>query len=188
MGLLTAGRSNPAARLRVALVLASLAWAQAEAAFAGRLEPETEYRARILYVVDGDTLKVFLEGEKVSIRLIGIDTPESKANRRSRKQAEEFGKSEDEVVKMGRAARAFVEAELRGVKEVRIRTHKKAFDRYDRVLAAVYLPNGDDLSEKIIRSGFGFPFEIKPYTDRRAAYAEAHREAKAAKRGLWRSW
>jgi micrococcal nuclease len=175
-------------RRLVPLALVAFFWAQAGVAHAGRLEPETEYRARVLYVIDGDTLKVTVEGEKVSIRLIGIDTPESKPNPRSRKQAKEFGKSEEEVVKMGRAARAFLEAELRGVKEVRIRTHKKAYDRYDRVLAAVYLPDGDDLSEKILRSGFGLPYEIKPYTTRREAYAEAHRQARASHRGLWRSW
>ncbi|MBI2891347.1 MAG: thermonuclease family protein [Nitrospirae bacterium] len=172
----------------MALALAALVWVQAGIALAGRLDPETEYTARVLYVVDGDTLKVKVQGEKVSIRLIGIDTPESKANARSRKQAEEFGKSQEEVVRMGRVARAFVEAELRHVKEVRIRTHKKAYDRYDRVLAAVYLPDGDDLSEKILRSGFGLPYEIKPFTARRETYAEAHRQAREARRGLWRTW
>ncbi len=30
---------------------------------------------KVAYVIDGDTCKVFYQGEKQSVRLIGIDTP-----------------------------------------------------------------------------------------------------------------
>ena len=36
-------------------------------------------------VVDGDTLKVFYSGGEESIRLIGIDTPESRVNKKTKR-------------------------------------------------------------------------------------------------------
>ena len=38
-------------------------------------------------IIDGDTLKVRYWGKEESIRLIGIDTPESRANKKAKKDA-----------------------------------------------------------------------------------------------------
>ena len=46
-----------------------------------------QHTTTVTRIVDGDTLKVFyLEGEE-SIRLIGIDTPESRVNKKTKKDA-----------------------------------------------------------------------------------------------------
>ncbi len=40
----------------------------------------------VVRIVDGDTLKVRYWGKEESIRLIGIDTPESRANKKAKKE------------------------------------------------------------------------------------------------------
>ena len=55
-------------------------------------------------IVDGDTLKVFyLEGEE-SIRLIGIDTPESRVNKKTKKDAERNNQDIKIIIEMGKKA------------------------------------------------------------------------------------
>ena len=41
---------------------------------------------KILRVVDGDTLKISYKGKQESIRLIGIDAPESRVNPRAKRE------------------------------------------------------------------------------------------------------
>ena len=60
-------------------------------------------------IVDGDTLKVFyLEGEE-SIRLIGIDTPESRVNKKTKKDAKRSGQDIETIIAMGKRATEYVE-------------------------------------------------------------------------------
>ena len=49
----------------------------------------------VVRVVDGDTLKIRYWGKEESIRLIGIDTPESRVNKKTKKDAKRSGQDED---------------------------------------------------------------------------------------------
>lgn len=49
---------------------------------------------KILRVVDGDTLKINYKGKQESIRLIGIDAPESRVNPRAKREKGIFTKEE----------------------------------------------------------------------------------------------
>ena len=40
-------------------------------------EPQDIETVEIASIVDGDTIKVYLDGERYTIRMVGIDTPES---------------------------------------------------------------------------------------------------------------
>lgn len=51
-----------------------------------------EDAAIVLRVIDGDTLKAGYDHQKVNIRLIGIDTPESRANKKAYRDAKRSGK------------------------------------------------------------------------------------------------
>ena len=58
--------------------------ARSTAEQAARLDPATFDQVTVRHVVDGDTLAVTMpDGEHVSVRLIGIDTPESVAPQKS---------------------------------------------------------------------------------------------------------
>ncbi len=45
----------------------------------------------VVRIVDGDTLKIRYWGKDESIRLIGIDTPESRVNKKAKRDAKRSG-------------------------------------------------------------------------------------------------
>ena len=57
---------------------------------------------KVLRVVDGDTLKVSYKGKDESIRLIGIDAPESRPNKKAKNDAQRRGEDFKTIVAMGR--------------------------------------------------------------------------------------
>ena len=129
--------------------------------------------ARIERVVDGDTIRVRADGGDETVRLIGIDTPETV---HPTKPVECFGKEASEHTKellpAGTAVRLVRDVELR--------------DRFGRLLAYVYRVE-DDLfvNLALARDGYAgvatFPPNVAHTDEFVAAAAEARREG----RGLW---
>ena len=60
-------------------------------------------------IVDGDTLKVRYWGKEESIRLIGIDTPESRINKKAKRDAERSGQDLKTITTMGKSTTRYVE-------------------------------------------------------------------------------
>ncbi len=138
--------------------------------------------AKVTRIVDGDT--VYLEGFTKSFRLIGIDTPESKRNARAKSIAERTGQSLDSIVAEGKRASAFTETLLEN-KAVTIEWDVQHIDRYGRNLAYLIL-NGKNSSVEIARAGYADPLTIPPNVKYADKILAASREAREAKRGLWR--
>ena len=120
-------------------------------------------------VVDGDTIDISPSVEGRSrVRLIGMDTPEV-----------HFG-----TQPYGPEASAFAKRELDG-EEVGLDLDVQKIDPYGRLLAYVYLPDGQMFNETLLRQGYAqvatFPPNVK-YVDR---FLAAQREAREANRGLW---
>lgn len=131
--------------------------------------------ARVTRVVDGDTLKALVAGRTETVRVIGLDTPES--------------------VKPGTpvecfALRATAEAQRLLPVGAAIRLESDPTqaerDRYGRLLAHVWLADGTLYAEQMIRGGFGTHYIYggvpSIYASRLAAADDA---ARAAQRGLW---
>jgi micrococcal nuclease len=118
-------------------------------------------------VVDGDTI-ILNNGERV--RLIGIDTPETK---HPRKPVEYFGKE----------ASAFTKKMVEG-KEVRLEYDWQQRDKYDRLLAYVYLMDGTFLNAEIIKQGYGHVYTKSPFKYLEQ-FRQYEKEARENKRGLW---
>ncbi len=118
-------------------------------------------------VIDGDT--IVLEGMG-TVRLIGVDTPETVDPRRP-------------VQRFGKEASEFTRALLAG-RRVRVAYDQERTDRYGRTLAYVYLLDGTFVNAEIVRQGYGlaytrFPFK---YLD---AFRRHERDARQQQRGLW---
>ncbi len=64
----------------------------------------------VVRIVDGDTLKVHYWGKEESIRLIGIDTPESRVNKKTKKDAKRSGQDIKTITAMGKRATEYVES------------------------------------------------------------------------------
>ena len=123
-------------------------------------------------VVDGDTL---LLGTGERVRLIGVDTPETK---HPNKPVEHFG----------REAAAFTKRLAEG-KPVKLEydqanAHLQHKDRYDRTLAYVFLDDCTLLNSEIIRQGYGFAYTQFPFS-RMEEFRRLEREAREEGHGLW---
>ena len=134
-------------------------------------------------VVDGDTIVV----EKIGkVRLIGVDTPETK---HPRKPVEYFGKE----------ASAFTKKMVEG-KRVRLEYDWQRKDKYNRVLAYVYVMTNDvqDMPEfknrasmelmvnaEIIKQGYGHAYTRYPFKHLEQ-FRKYEKEARENKRGLWK--
>lgn len=143
---------------RVAIALAALLCA-------GTVGAQTSHM--VTRIVDGDTL--VLEGLG-TVRLIGVDTPETVDPRRP---VEEFGKQSS----------AFLTGLTLG-KTVRVEYDQTRKDRYGRTLAYLYLADGTFVNREIVRLGYGHAYTKYPFKFMEDFRAAA-REAQEAKRGLW---
>jgi micrococcal nuclease len=136
-------------------------------------------------IVDGDTLKVFyLEGEE-SIRLIGIDTPESRVNKKTKKDAKRSGQDVETIIAMGKRATEYVESLVKPGGLITIEFDVQERDRYKRLLGYVYLPNGNMLNEEIVKAGYASVMTIPPNVKYKDRFLIAYQEARERKVGLW---
>jgi micrococcal nuclease len=121
-------------------------------------------------VVDGDTAKVFYEGQSEYVRYIGIDTPESV-------------KPDSPVECFGEEAADANEALLRGG-TARLVFGPEQRDRFGRLLAYVYVRNVM-LNARLLRGGFAETLTIPPNDAFSARFDRIESEARNAGRGLW---
>jgi micrococcal nuclease len=136
--------------------------------FGGYAHPFAQDWVKVKRVVDGDTL---LLANDEWVRLIGVDTPETK---HPQKPIERFGKE----------ASLFTKEMVEG-KEVRLEYDWQRRDKYNRLLAYVYLSDGTFLNAEIIKQGYGFAYTKYPFKYLED-FREYEREARENKKGLWK--
>jgi len=141
---------------------------------------------KILRVVDGDSLKINYKGKDESLRLIGIDTPESRINKKAKKYAQRTGEDIKTITSQGKEATKFVKTLVSPEDSVRIEFDVQTTDKYGRLLGYVYLSNGKMLNEEIVRAGYANLLTIPPNVKHQDRFLKAYREAREARRGLWR--
>ncbi len=124
-------------------------------------------------VVDGDTIKVLMNDKTETVRIIGVDTPETVD---PRKPVQCFGKQASDETKH------FLEG--KHVQLVTDHTQDNT-DKYKRLLRYVYLEDGTDFGQLLISEGFAHEYTYKvPYLHQQK-YKEDQKAAETAKRGLW---
>jgi len=127
----------------------------------------------VVGVVDGDTLVIDLDGRSESVRLLGIDTPETVHPDRP---PECFGAEAS-----GRLALLLAPGAA-----VRITRDVEARDRYGRLLAYVErLSDGLVVNMSLVEHGFAATLHIDPNDGMRHELAAAEARARAAGLGLW---
>lgn len=126
-------------------------------------------------VVDGDTIKVSDGAHTTTVRLIGVDTPETVDPRKS-------------VQCFGHEASNFTKSLLDN-KTVTLTSDptQQQYDKYGRMLAYVYLPDGTLINEKIIRSGYGYEYTYDVPYQYQKQFKEAQKLAESEGSGLWSS-
>jgi micrococcal nuclease len=89
------------------------------------------------------------------------------------------------ILEQGRAAAQFAQKLLPRGSAVRIEYDSERRDHYGRLLAYLWLPDGDMANETIIRSGYAYPLTIPPNVRYRDRFIKYFNEARSSKRGLW---
>lgn len=134
---------------------------------------EIDGKYLITEVVDGDTYKIHYEGKEQKIRLIGVDTPESVHPDKTKNT--NYGKQASDYVKQ------LIENQY-----ISLEFDVSKTDKYGRLLAYVYLENGQMLNEKLVKEGYAqvatYPPNVK-YVDNFKILQE---EARKNKVGFWK--
>jgi len=138
-------------------------------------EPENSNTSlyNVIRIVDGDTIKVDINGEEETIRLIGINTPEVVDPRRT---VECFGQEASLKAK-----------EILENKRVKLEADSSQSNRdnYGRLLRYVYLEDGLFFNEWMIKNGYAFEYTYFIPYKYQTEFKEAQRYAQENKMGLW---
>ena len=154
--------------LVVALVVVGAACRQLDAP-----APEQAGAATVVKVVDGDTIRVRIQGGEEPVRLIGIDTPETHGPGGLR---ECFGAEAAEQL----AALLPEGTAVRLVRDVEAR------DRYDRLLAYVYrASDGLFVNLAMASEGYATTLTYAPNVAHADEFVAAVRSAREESKGLW---
>lgn len=122
-------------------------------------------------MVDGDTISVLLDGESVSVRYIGVDTPESGWPEPAPECFAERATELNRLLVEGRTVRLVIGEE--------------PYDPYDRLLAYVY-SGRRMVNAELLRSGAAETLTIPPNDRFAGRFAALEGEARADRRGIWR--
>lgn len=129
--------------------------------------------ATMISVIDGDTIDVNIGGHRERVRLIGIDTPETK-------------KPNTPVQCYGPEATRFTKSLLPADVPLHLERDVVARDDFGRMLAYVYLAgDGQFLNMTIIRQGYARPLTIPPNVAHADEFVAASRAAQGDNIGLW---
>ncbi len=72
-------------------------------------------------------------------------------------------------------------------KKVRLEKDVSETDRYGRLLRFVYLEDGGFVNEVLVREGYAYVSAYGPDVVRKELFAEAEKDARKNRRGLWAS-
>lgn len=138
-------------------------------------------KATVTRVVDGDTIHVSINGRDETVRMIGVNTPET---HHPTKPVEYYG---PEVEK-------FTCSQLNG-RQVWLEKDVQERDKYGRLLAYVWLerPTSDNEAEvrakmynaKLMLDGYAQVMTIPPNVKYADLFVKLQREAREGGRGLW---
>ena len=130
--------------------------------------------AKVINIIDGDTIKIRLDGNVLKVRLQGIDAPE---------RGQPFNKESTRHLK------SLIAGEM-----VTIRASKT--DRYGRIIGQIFAtpkncktcPHSWDINLEQIKAGYAWWYKYYPkeqsWSDQRA-YRTAQSKARSERLGLW---
>lgn len=129
---------------------------------------------QVVDVIDGDTIDVWMNGQEVRVRLLGVDTPETV---RPGSPVECFGKESSK----------YTESMLLGeIVYLETDPSQAEYDRYGRLLAYVYIGNSEISFNKILlEEGYASMYKNNIPIKYEEEFLEAERLARKYNKGLW---
>lgn len=139
---------------------------------------QSQAGCRVISVIDGDTFRIRHGGKLTSVRLIGVDAPES-----------HHVTDGSRNTKWGRAASKYARMRLKG-KTVYLSFDRARYDKYGRLLAYVYLKNGQGrkvmLNQILVRNGYARAACYEPNHKHRKTFERLQKQARKNKKGFWK--
>lgn len=142
------------------------------------IAPGSDYRssfdasATVTRVVDEDTIEISPAIDGITdVRLIGVDTPETK----------EPGCAPQPY---GPEASSYAESVLSG-QDVALKFDEEKTDQYGRLLAYVYPRGGEMFNEDLLEGGYAQAYPYPPNTRYAEKFEAAQEDAQAAGLGIW---
>lgn len=136
---------------------------------ANKREPDGSERTTVLQVIDGDT--IIVSGDR-RVRLLGIDTPETKHPDRP---PEPFGAE----------ATQFTQVAVEG-RDVQLLYDKERYDNYGRLLAFVFYNEDQFLNEELVAAGLATAEPQYPFrSDFKRLLINAEKLAQQKNLGIW---
>lgn len=126
----------------------------------------------VVRVIDGDTLVVSINNGDHTIRLLNVDTPETKDPNQP-------------VECLGPQATEYLERLLPKGTNVRLEFDVERHDRFGRTLAGVFAPDGVLVNAEIAREGLGIPVQFGSNGKFLPPVEAAYEEARNTKTGLF---
>lgn len=138
--------------------------------------PEVQPAAKtykVIKIIDGDTLVASINGKEETLRLIGLDTPETVD---PRKPVQCFGREASSKAK-----------EILTGQQVRLEAEPSQGerDKYGRLLRYIFLEDGTNYQDYMIRQGYAHEYTYNIPYKYQTQFKQAEDEARLAKRGLW---
>ena len=126
----------------------------------------------LVSVVDGDTIKILVNGEPTSVRLIGVDTPEKYSTR--------YGYAEC----FWEEASQYLKDLLKNISEVEIEydDSQGTYDKYGRILWYLFV-NGENYNQKMIEDGYAREYTYNTPYRYQQVFKTAQKQAE-----LWNVW
>ncbi len=132
--------------------------------------PASAGQFKVTRVYDGDTFKASGHDIEIKVRLVGIDTPETK--KRKHKPGQPFGQK----------AKSFLAAMVLN-KQVFIKGY--GLGPYNRILAVVYVGK-INVNLELIKAGYAEVYQGRPPRGfDLSPYLTAEAQAKSQRRGMW---
>lgn len=151
------------------ILLLALLFGETSCTESGKRNSDNLYAVK--RIVDGDTFYIDDGTEKgSSVRLIGVDTPETK---HPRKEVEYYGKEASDYLKT-----------LLAGKTVRLEFDVQERDRYGRLLAYVYVGK-TFVNADLVKNGYAQIATYPPNVKYVELFQKLETEARENNRGLW---
>ncbi len=146
---------------------------------------QNDKTAKVLNIVDGDTIRIKYQNRKKLLRLKGIDCFETSSSKHAKNQSKYHKIKLNKVFYWGNAAKSFVKNNLTINKSYKVRIMGK--DKYGRFLGYIYLDNHESLGLNLLRRGYCEQMFFNKYKSviHKIEYREAEKQAKKEKLRIW---
>ena len=142
----------------------------------------TQTSARVVSVIDGDTLKVRTSsGRYITVRLIGVDTPETRKPGRGVECGGKQATAAMQKLVLGRRRGRTLGRPVTLTSD----PTQDATDRFGRTLAYVNVVGGSDVGRSMVTTGWATVYVFEAPFARLAPFTSAQNAAKTAARGAW---